>query len=153
MKLVPAILGAGFVAGLGDIAYACIHYKVARNIEPEAILQSIAAGLVGQDAASQGGWSTAGMGLAAHFVIALVMAAVFILVAQLLPPIKRFWQISGPLYGLSLMFLMNTVIVPMSAAGGPGELPKGEFLYGAIFAHTILVGLVIGWFANRVRKS
>jgi uncharacterized membrane protein YagU involved in acid resistance len=153
MKLIPAILGAGFAAGLGDIAYACIHYNLVYGTPPEVILQSVAAGVVGKNAAAQGGWGTAAMGLAAHFVLALIMAAVFIVVAQLLPPLKRFWQISGPFYGLGLMFLMNMVIVPMSAAGGPGELPKGEFLYGAIFAHTILVGLVIAWFANRVRKG
>lgn len=153
MKLVPAILGAGFFAGLGDIAYACIHYNIVYGTPPEVILQSVAAGLVGKEAASQGGWGTAAMGLAAHFVIALVMAAVFILAAYVLPPVKRFWQISGPLYGVALMFVMNMLVVPMSAAGGPGELPKGEFLYGAIFAHTILVGLVIGWFASRVRKN
>lgn len=152
MKVIPAVLGAGFVAGLGDIAYACIHYKIASDLEPEKVLQAVAAGVVGQNAAGQGGWGTAALGLAAHFAIALIMAAVFIVVAQLLPLLKRFWQITGPLYGLGLMFLMNMVIVPMSAAGGPGDLPKGEFLYGAIFAHTILVGLVIAWFASRVRN-
>jgi hypothetical protein len=41
------------------------------------------------------------------------------------------------------MFVMNYLVVPMSQVGGPGKLPEGQFLYGAIFAHVILVGLVI----------
>jgi hypothetical protein len=57
--------------------------------------------------------------------------------------LRKLWWITGPLYGLALMFVMNYLVVPMSQVGGPGKLPEGQFLYGAIFAHVILVGLVI----------
>lgn len=152
MKLVPAILLGGLIAGAADIAYACIHYNVVYGTPPERILQSVAAGLVGKEAANAGGWGTAALGLGAHMVIALLMALAYNMAAQVVPLLKRMWSLAGPLYGLALMFVMNLVVVPMSAAGGPAALPEGQFLYGAIFAHTVLVGLPIAWFASRVRN-
>lgn len=151
MKAITAIIAGGLVAGAADITYACVHYNLVYGTPPERIFQSVAAGLIGKDAATAGGWNTAALGLGAHMVIALIMAAAFVIVSMLLPPMRKLWSITGPLYGLGLMFLMNFVVVPMSAAGGPPGLPQGQFLYGAIFAHTILVGLPIAWFANRVR--
>jgi len=153
MKLTHAIIAGGLLAGLGDIAYACIHSYVANGTAPERILQSVAAGLVGPDAARSGGWGTAALGLVAHFSMTLIMALVFNLAATVLPLLRRMWALTGPLYGVALMFVMNLVVVPLSAAGRPVTLPPGQFLYGAIFAHTILVGLVIAWFASRVRKA
>lgn len=152
MKAIAAILAGGFVAGAADITYACVHYNLVYGTLPERIFQSVAAGLIGKDAANAGGWGTAALGLAAHMAIALIMAAAFVLVSMAVPLIRKLWSITGPLYGLGLMFLMNFVVVPMSAAGGPAQLPKGEFLYGAIFAHTILVGLPIAWFAARLKR-
>jgi len=152
MKAIAAILAGGFVAGAADITYACVHYNLVYGTPPERIFQSVAAGLIGKDAANAGGWGTAALGLAAHMAIALIMAAAFVLVSMAVPLIRKLWSITGPLYGLGLMFLMNFVVVPMSAAGGPAQLPKGEFLYGAIFAHTILVGLPIAWFAARLKR-
>ena len=39
---------------------------------------------------------------------------------------------------------MDCLVVPdVEGPRGPGRLPEGQFLYGAIFAHIILVGLVI----------
>lgn len=152
MKAIAAILAGGFVAGAADITYACVHYNLVYGTLPERIFQSVAAGLIGKDAANAGGWGTAALGLGAHMAIALIMAAAFVLVSMAVPLIRKLWSITGPLYGLGLMFLMNFVVVPMSAAGGPAQLPKGEFLYGAIFAHTILVGLPIAWFAARLKR-
>jgi uncharacterized membrane protein YagU involved in acid resistance len=153
MKLSTAILLGGLIAGAADIAYACIHYNVVYGTPPERILQSVAAGLIGKEAANAGGWGTAALGLAAHMVIALLMALAYNMAAQVVPLLRRMWSLTGPVYGFALMLLMNLVVVPMSAAGGPAALPEGQFLYGAIFAHTLLVGLVIAWFASRVKQT
>jgi len=153
MKLATAILLGGAVAGAADITYACVHYNLVYGTPPERIFQSVAAGLVGGEAARTGGWGTAGLGLVAHFALATIMALVFNIAVKLVRPLASLWFISGPLYGIAIMFVMNYLVVPMSAAGGPAKLPDGEFLYGAIFAHTLLVGLPIAWFASRVRAS
>lgn len=151
MKLLTAILIGGAIAGAADIAYACIHYNLVYGTPPERIFQSVAAGLVGKEAANAGGWGTAALGLAAHFALTTLMALVFNLAAMALRPLARLWYIAGPLYGITIMFVMNYLVVPLSAAGGPAQLPPGQFLYGAIFAHTVLVGLPIAWLASRVR--
>jgi hypothetical protein len=142
MKVVWAILIGGLIAGAGDIAYAIIHYNLVYDTPPERILQSVAAGLLGPEEAQGGGWNTALIGLAAHFLIALGMAAVFVGASLVLPLLRKLWWIAGPLYGVALLFAMNMVIVPLSRANSTGQLPEGQFLYGAIAAH-VLVGLVI----------
>jgi uncharacterized membrane protein YagU involved in acid resistance len=151
MKLLHAILLGGAIAGAADIAYACIHYNLVYGTPPERIFQSVAAGLIGSEAANAGGWGTAALGLAAHFALTTLMALVFCLAALAIRPLARLWYIAGPIYGLAIMFVMNLIVVPMSAAGGPAQLPQGQFLYGAIFAHIVLVGLPIAWLANRIR--
>jgi hypothetical protein len=150
MKILIAILLGGLAAGVGDITYACVHYNIVYQTPPERILQSVAAGLVGTEAARAGGWGTAILGLGAHFAITMVMSAMFVLASLPAPLLRRLWWISGPVYGIVLMFAMNYVVVPMSMVGGPGNLPEGQFLYGAIFAHTILVGLAIAAIARFV---
>jgi hypothetical protein len=151
MKLTQAILLGGLVAGAADITYACLHYNLVYGTPPEAIFHSVAAGLIGPEAARAGGAATAALGLAAHFALTTIMALIFNIAGRVAPVLRRLWFIAGPVYGLIVMFVMNLVVVPMSAAGGPAQLPEGQFLYGAIFAHTVLVGLPIAWFARRAR--
>jgi uncharacterized membrane protein YagU involved in acid resistance len=143
MKVLTAILLGGILAGLGDIAYAALHYNIVYQTPPQRIFQSVAAGLLGSEQAQGGGWNTALLGLGAHFVLTTVMAAAFVIVSLVVPLLRKLWWITGPVYGLALMFVMNYLVVPMSQVGGPGKLPEGQFLYGAIFAHVVLVGLVI----------
>lgn len=116
-------------------------------------MQSVAAGLLGPEDARAGGWNTAMIGLAAHFAIAIIMAAAFVLASLVFPLLRRLWWIAGPAYGAGLLFVMNYLVVPMSRTGRPAALPAGEFLYGAIFAHVILVGLVIAAVARFVLGS
>jgi uncharacterized membrane protein YagU involved in acid resistance len=153
MKFATAILLGGLIAGAADIIYAMTHYNLVYGTPPERILQSVAAGLLGGEQARAGGWNTAAIGLAAHMVLALIMALIFNIAAKFVRPLASLWYVTGPLYGIAIMFVMNYLVVPNSAAGGPAQLPEGQFLYGAIFAHTILVGLPIAWFANRVTAS
>jgi hypothetical protein len=48
------VLAGGSVAGTLDIAYACIFWSLKRDVPAERILQSVAAGLLG-DASFEGG--------------------------------------------------------------------------------------------------
>jgi len=63
------------------------------------LLQSIAAALLGKSAYS-GGWPTAALGLALHFLIATCWAALFILVARSVSALRRYAVPSGMVYGL-----------------------------------------------------
>lgn len=144
MRTGSAIILGGVAAGTLDIVYAFINWSF-QGVPPQTILQSVASGLLGADAYG-GGAGAAALGLVAHFVIALGMAAVFVLTARGWPRLVRRPWLSGPLYGLLLYVIMSYVIVPLSAA--PLE-PATEAvpLIKALLAHAFLVGLPIALFA------
>lgn len=144
------MLAGGLVAGAIDIIYASVFWAIKRGVAPQRILQSVAAGLLG-DASFTGGWATAALGLALHFVIATSMATVYFLVARRWAAL---WQ--GPLafgagYGLLLYVIMNFVVVPLSAAG-PGS--KDPLWVGmSIAVHAVLIGVPIAVFARRAIQA
>jgi hypothetical protein len=150
MRFVRAILLGGMIAGALDIIYAFIHYGIVYGATPIRILHAVAAGLLGPDAASAGGWSTAALGLGLHFLMTIIMAAVFVFAASRLPLLTRFAWITGPLYGLALYFVMNLIVVPLSQATSNG-LPVGQFLIGGLLIHAFGVGLPIALAARRAR--
>lgn len=153
MKLWKPILVAALIAGVLDLVYAVIHIGGYYNMQPMQIFQSIARGVLGP-ATTEGGWGSASLGLFLEFVLTAIMAAVYIIPAQWITDLRRFWWLLGPCYGIVVMVVMYVVVLPLSAVHGGSALPDGprgpdgrvtdhQMLYGTIFAHTILVGLVI----------
>ena len=148
------IVVAALVAGTADLVYASIHIASYYQMAPQQIFQSIARGLLGS-AAMQGGWGTASIGIALEFVMTLIMAKVYILAATRITDLRRYWWLLGPCYGIVLMVVMYTVVLPLSAIHGSGALPDGprgpdgkitdhQMLYATILVHMFIVGLVIG---------
>jgi hypothetical protein len=144
------ILKAGLLAGLLDIlaAFATFYIKTGKN--PVIILKFIASGVFGNTAFS-GGLEMAGLGLLFHFVIAFLFAAIFVLVARILPETSVKLP-AGILYGLFIWLVMNLIVVPLSGA------PKQSFhLPDAILNAAILiicVGLPISYsYYNSIRTS
>ena len=103
-----AILWGGVAAGTVDIVAAF------RGGAPVGVLQFIASGLLGKTAL-EGGWPAAAAGLAVHFGLTTIMAAVFVLAARRWPQLLRSPWLSGLIYGALLFAAMNYVIVPHSA--------------------------------------
>ena len=119
-----AVLIAGLVAGVLDIIFAFVVYGApSYGMSPLQVLQSVAGGWVGRDAAMAGGVQTAALGAATHFAIALVMAAVFAFFASFIRPLRIKPILWGFLYGLVLYVAMNYVVAPLSAAGAAGHFP------------------------------
>jgi uncharacterized membrane protein YagU involved in acid resistance len=172
MKIVWAILLGGLAAGVGDILYAFVVYgPLSYGISPERVLQSVAAGWIGREAARAGGMETALLGLGTHFMLATIMAAIFVFASQAVAVLQRQTIIAGVVYGLILYVAMNYVVVPLSAAatghfataaeigprlqeafsevrgGGGDDYPW--LLWGTVFTHTVLVGLPIALIAKR----
>jgi uncharacterized membrane protein YagU involved in acid resistance len=139
-----AIVVGGILAGVGDILFALIFYPM-HGARPIRVLQSIAGGVQGREAFS-GGWATAALGLALHFVIALGAAAVFCLAAAKLPNLLRRVWISGLAYGAVVWLVMNAVVVPLSALRG--RFPPAHPWEGLV-AHLFLVGLPIAFAARK----
>jgi hypothetical protein len=62
-----AVLVGGSIAGALDILFA-LSFAAANGMAPERLLQTVASGLLGEDAYA-GGAPTALLGLAAHFAL------------------------------------------------------------------------------------
>lgn len=148
--LAPALLG-GLVAGALDIAYACIAYFALLKVPPVRIFQSIAAGVVGKEAASAGGAQTALLGGALHFAMTTVMAGFFVAVARANPWLTRAPLVWGAIYGVGLFFVMNYAVVPLSAAHG--QPPPMPFYAMGLAAHVLLVGVPIALIAAHFNKE
>ena len=118
MRLTPvkAILLGGLTVAVLDIADAFIFYAF-YGATPVRILQSIAVGLLGRDAAYQGGAATAILGAGLHCFISLSIVTVFYLAATKLPVLTRRPWMSGAIYGLLVYATMYFVVLPLSRVG------------------------------------
>ncbi len=152
-KLWLPIAVAALIAGVADLVYAVIHIGGYYKMEPMQIFQSIARGVLGP-ATTDGGWGSAGLGIALEFVLTLIMAAVYIIPAKHITDLRKYWWLLGPCYGIVVMVVMYTVVLPLSAVHGSGALPDGprgpdgkitdhQMLYATILVHMFIVGLVI----------
>lgn len=112
-RAIHAILGGGLIAGLIDITYA-IGYSAARGVPPARILQSVASGLLGSPA-YQGGAGTAALGLLLHFLLMLIIAAIFYVASTRLRFLIEHPIGWGALYGFLVYWVMNLVVLPLSA--------------------------------------
>ena len=173
-RIVIAVLLGGLAAGVLDIVYAFIIYGPASyGLSPTAVLRSVAGGWIGREASMAGGWNTAFLGLATHFGIAIVMAAVFVLAAARIGALTERPVLWGFLYGVVLYVAINYIAVPLSAAASgyfPASVaeiatrlmeafstvrPRYEAEYpwmipATIFTHTVLVGVPIALITKRL---
>jgi hypothetical protein len=140
------VLAGGIVAGTLDIVYACVFWALKAGAPATRILQSVAAGLLGQ-AAFDGGASTAALGLALHYLIALSMSTAYYLASLRWPLLRKRPWLCGAGYGLLLYGIMNYVVVPLSRA----RAGSGDALWIAlsIAVHVLCIGLPIALFARR----
>jgi uncharacterized membrane protein YagU involved in acid resistance len=108
-----AILSGGLIAGLIDISYA-VGFSATRGVPPSRILQSVASGLLGSPA-YQGGNATATLGLVLHFVLMMIIAAIFYFASTRLRFLVARPVGWGALYGFLVYWVMNLVVLPLSA--------------------------------------
>ena len=144
------VLAGGIIAGTLDIVYACIFWALRSDVPARRILQSVAAGLLGE-ASFKGGWETAALGLALHYLIALSISVVYYLVATRWPLLQQRPVLCGAAYGLLLYGVMNYIVVPLSAAGPGSKDPLWITL--SIAAHVLLIGIPIALLARRAHRD
>lgn len=153
--LIRAIAFGGLAAGVLDLLDAFLFFGLRSGARPIGILHGIAAGLLGRDASRAGGMQTAALGLVLHFLIAFMIAAIYVVASRSLPVLRRRWVICGPPYGVVAYFVMTFAVVPLSNAG-PGRiafvLPVTAVLINGLAIHALGVGLPIAYFASRVRR-
>ena len=140
-----AILIGGLAGGAFDLGFAFTAWAL-RGVGPADILRGIASGLMGP--AARTGFAPVPLGLVCHFLLSLLFAAAFVLVAARVAPMGRQspW-LAGPLYGVAVYFVMNRVVLPLSNFAVP---PGGTALsFADLASHMFLFGLPIALAAHR----
>jgi hypothetical protein len=147
------VLG-GVAAGVIDISYACIFWALKAGVRPSRIFQSVAAGLLGRQAAVAGGASTAALGLALHFCIALTVAVVFYAAARYAEALWRRPWTFGALYGVAVYGVMHYIVVPLSAAGG-GRIAPFDLVWDglSIVVHAFGIGVPVALAARAALRD
>jgi uncharacterized membrane protein YagU involved in acid resistance len=146
-RALSSIVLGGLVAGVFDITYATVFSYFRSGVPPMRILQSVASGLLGSEA-FEGGVPTAALGLALHFGIALVAAAVYAFASQYLPLLVRRPVLAGSVYGIGIYAFMNLVVLPLSRFPRKPSFPLPVLITG-LLVHMFLIGVPIAFAARR----
>jgi uncharacterized membrane protein YagU involved in acid resistance len=141
----PSIALGGLIAGTVDIGAASLIY----SLPPRIILKAIASGLLGA-AAFRGGWPTALLGLLLQWLMSLIIATVYVLARRRLFSNAPDWVLSGIVYGVVVFFVMNWVVVPLSAARGSHFTVK---LFTLNLIAMLLFGLIVAFFARGLQRA
>ena len=139
------ILTAGLIVGVLDISSAFI-LAYPKGVGPIGVLQGVAAGLVGREAAITGGPATAGLGLAIHLFIAFVVSSVFYIASRKLIFLRQHAVISGLLYGVVIYCFMYWIVMPLAY---PIVHPSISRDVTAVCVHMLLIGLPISLIVRR----
>jgi hypothetical protein len=140
-----AIVVGGLAGGAGDLLFA-IAWAGINGMAPRKLLQVIASGWFG-NAAFDGGWNTAAIGVASHFGIALAVAALFSALASRIPALLERPLVAGIALGIATFLVMRLIVLPLSAFPFPVKM----FTVGAgldLLSHMFLFGTPIA-FARR----
>ena len=143
-RTILAILLAGLVAGTIDIGAACLI----GHLPPQVIMQAIASGVLGK-ASFKGGANTAFVGLLLQWAMSIVIAAIYIGLAQMTPALKRLWIAGGLAYGVVIYLVMNFVVVPLSNAPFKHHAFNPTKAGEDVLA-MLLFGLIVARFARSV---
>ena len=148
-----SILLGGLAVGILDILDAITFSAIRSGTKPVTVLQSVAAGLLGREAAFNGGARTAAFGLALHFLNATLFAIAFYVLSRFSPTLIRHAVIAGLLYGVAAHLVMQYIVLPNSALG-PRTRPFTLVVHvNGYLGHALLVGLPIAliarWSAKR----
>jgi len=133
LHAIRAIFLAGLICGTLDAlsAIALVGGKWMR------MFQFISSGALGPKA-FQGGSSTAALGIALHFSIALGAATVYYIASRWLPLLIDQALLCGVIFGVGVHFFMNLVVIPLSAIGRR-PFALAPFL-AQLAVHMIVVG-------------
>jgi hypothetical protein len=144
-----AVLLGGLTVGILDITDALVFFGLYIPATPMRIFHSVAAGLIGREAARAGGVPTAILGGVLHFTIATIITAIYFLASRKLPALVRRPVVYGLAYGVVCYFVMSFVVIPLSAAGRPLSWPAWPVLVNGILGHALLVGMPAALWVSR----
>ena len=142
-----AILLGGLIAGAIDIGAA----SLITGRSPGYIMQVIAGGLLAK-ASFDGGAGTMVLGFLLQELMAILIAAIYVVVLKTwLPALSRRWISSGLLYGVVVFFVMEYVVLRLSAWKSVPHFTTLKFAEN--MAAMLVFGLIIAFFARRLTGS
>ena len=146
LDAVSAIFLGGIIAATIDIGAA----SLISGRSPAFIMQAIAGGLLGK-ATFNGGVATMILGAALQEVMGVLIAAIYVVLSKTVAGLLRRWVASGLVYGVIVFFVMNYVVVPLSAWKLPPHFTPLKFAEN--MAAMLLFGLIIAFFSRRLTMS
>ena len=148
-RAIDTIPFGGLLIGLFDLMFAFTFYGFILGVPLLRIFQTVAAGVLGRPRSYAGGVRTFLLGIVLHFVVATCIATVYFLATLVLPVLIRHPVVSGLIYGVVAYFGMKYLVLPLSAIGQRGTLPRLPILLTELIGHALLVGLPVALLAQR----
>jgi hypothetical protein len=152
------IVYGGLAIGILDFLDASIFFPLYYGISFIDVWHGPASGVLGRDASRNGGLNTALLGILMHFCVAFCIAAVYYVLSRFMPVLLKYAVVSGLLFGIAANFVMQFVVIPLSAIGwrpGPEHIDWGAQA-NSIIGHALLVGLpvalIASWSASRQKN-
>ncbi|HYP26896.1 MAG TPA: hypothetical protein VE262_09270 [Blastocatellia bacterium] len=143
-----AILLGGLIAGALDLTAAFVTSAL-RGRGPVWVLQAISSGLLGADS-YKGGFATAALGVALHFLIATVATAVYYAASRKLKFLVHHAIVCGLLYGVAVYGFMNLIVLRLAFPLKPADAPS--VIVTGLIVHMLCVGLPIAVVIRRYSK-
>jgi len=148
-RAIDTIPLGGLFIGLFDLIFAFTFYGFILRVPLLRIFQSVAAGVLGRPRAYAGGVRTFFVGIILHFLVATCIATVYYLATLVLPVLIRHPVVSGLIYGVVAYYGMKFIILPISAIGQRGQIPRWPILITEMIGHAFLVGLPVALVARK----
>jgi hypothetical protein len=144
------IVFGGLAIGILDFLDASIFFPSYYGISFQSVWWGPASGLLGREAARGGGWNTALLGIFLHFVVAFCIATVYFGFTRFIPFLVRHPVVSGIVFGIIANYVMQCVVIPLSARGSSPTAVFGEpvgSILNSVIGHALLVGLPVALIA------
>lgn len=141
------IIFGGLAIGILDFLDASIFFPLYYGISFIDVWHGPASGFIGREASRGGGTNTALLGIFAHFLVAFGIATVYFLLSRFIPFLVKHPVLSGVLYGIAAHFVMQYVVIPLSAIGTVPNWPPIGSLMNSLLGHALLVGLPVALIA------
>lgn len=150
-RISQPILLATVVAGTLDLAGASLSGWIVKGRSPADVLRGVASGPFG-DVMREGGPFAAVAGLAVHYGIMAVIAAVFVVAARAMPALVRHPVPIGLAYGAFTYLVMYWIVLPMR---WPTVFPvtRPTDVIVALAFQLLLVGVPIALVAARYQPG
>jgi len=142
--LLRPILWGGSIAGALDLTSAFTTNGV-------SVPRSIAAGLIGVQAAHSASVFPWILGVLLHFLIAFSAATIYCLTSRKLDFLPDHWLVCGFFYGISVFLVMYLIVMPLCAFHYAGPYQLRGLIQG-LAAHMLLIGLPISYSLHKLSR-